>query len=371
MSSFSKYWDDLKKHEKRVKYWLPHLQEIASRLGSQRDIRYFTLCAIEMIDVFMLIREGILRRDQDSNAIRGVQFCECVPEDFTLIRDLVASEDIGFLGLLEDIALFQDDEFTLQYPTKLSIEEALALEDVAADWRGKRLNLKRRHHDFKATFPFDYMNLDFCAQYYEPSDLLKVNKTVERFLEWQKNDALDGSASVDEFVMAITCKLEGKLPVPAANRLSALVRENCAKSDIYDLSVRETRGWGGVAEWLKRDLNDFFLAAWPKDIASIAKALFWKTDIIDYVHYTRMGDHGNPYSMVCLMARFTRERSEPDYMPAALYALDRGKRKLIPERLSDSPERKSLRASLNEIVKVRNEQAKRFRREDLLPEPGA
>ncbi|HEX3464304.1 MAG TPA: hypothetical protein VHS78_09690 [Candidatus Elarobacter sp.] len=320
-----------------------------------------------MIDVFMLLRENILVPDPDSDGIIGVQFCECEPEDFTAIRDLVAREDAGFLGRLEEITLFQDDEATSQYPTDQSISEALALEDLDINLQG-RLRLKRTFQSFVASFPFDYLNLDFCEPYYNPPNWMKVNETVRRFLEWQRNGSEDGSVVVDDFVMAITCRLDDSFPDAAARRLAALVVDNCKSSKRYDEVVNATRG-RDIPHWLHQDPQDFFHAAWPKDIARLAKEVHWKTEILDYVYYDRTGDSGNAYVMVCLVARFTRDAAAPDYIPAALHALDRDNRHVIRDLAPESRERRELRQNLREIVVLRNEQAARFGRHDLLPDP--
>jgi hypothetical protein len=175
MSEFGRYWKDLKKHEKRLKHWLPHIKQLADKLGDDRKLRYFTLCARPMIDIFMLVREGLLSIDDQSNAIESVQFCELDPEDFYEIRDLIAREDAGFQAALEKAVLFQDDDFTAECPDLDSI--ALRLEDEAVlndDVKAEQLVLKRTYFRIKESFPYDFINLDFCDRYYpEPPDILR------------------------------------------------------------------------------------------------------------------------------------------------------------------------------------------------------
>ena len=69
-----------------------------------------------MIDVFMLAREDVLEYDSLRHAIDTVVFCECDEEHVPVMRELVGRENSGFLGKLEEIVLFEDDIFTLQYP---------------------------------------------------------------------------------------------------------------------------------------------------------------------------------------------------------------------------------------------------------------
>src|SRR6266480_2308894 len=105
---FDKWWNDTKKHHKRLKHWLPHAKGLAERLEPVRGLRYFTLCARSMIDVFMFLREGLLSQDPENYSISSVQFCEFVPDQFAETRDLIAREDAGFFGRLEQIVLFHD-----------------------------------------------------------------------------------------------------------------------------------------------------------------------------------------------------------------------------------------------------------------------
>src|SRR5690349_4957415 len=123
MPDFSRWWNDLKKHKKRVSHWLPHWQVAAEAIGNTRALRYFTLCARPMIDVFMLVKHGLLTLDGENHSIQRVQFCESNPDYFTEIREMVAREDAGFFGELEAIVLFNDDDFTAQCPTLESIEK--------------------------------------------------------------------------------------------------------------------------------------------------------------------------------------------------------------------------------------------------------
>jgi hypothetical protein len=74
-----------------------------------------------MIDVFMLLRENILKLDPDGYSIPSVRFCEVDSEQYTEITDMLAVENAGTLGELEKVILFQEDDFTAQCPTLASI----------------------------------------------------------------------------------------------------------------------------------------------------------------------------------------------------------------------------------------------------------
>jgi hypothetical protein len=366
LADFDQYWDDPIKHDKRLNYWLPHVKALVSDFQPGRSMKYFTLCAPPMIDVFMLVHSGLLNLAPETGAIEGVYFCERYEPDLMKIREMLVRES-GFLGELEEIALFQDNEFTKEFSDDDSIALALDLggEDFETDEeRGGRLREKRNFLRLRETFPHDFINLDFCGHWYKLNDNFKLNAALERFLEWQGNEALDGTR-VNEFLLSMTCRHDQKFPRDAEERLSQLVDENRKKSKAYDQQLRLTRKHD-VQEWLKRDRLDFFLAAWPKDIARMAQGLHWRMEIVDYVYYKRRGDKG-PYDIICLIARFSRVKP-PNYLRAALHALDQKKRTLLPLPGKRSKKLASLRRSLLAIWKIRNAQAKRVG-QDLLPRP--
>lgn len=371
MPEFDKWWNDLKKHRKRVSHWLPHWRELADQIGGGRPVRYFTLCARPMIDVFMLVEEGLLRVDPGNNAIGWVQFCECDQDQFGEIREMIAREDAGFFGRIEDVVLFEDDDFTAQFPTMESIDLKLEDEALGGDvQRVDRLLLKRTNFNVRSSFPYDFVNLDFCQYYYvRPPGMLRVNRTVEMFLDWQRGRSQDGAGVlVQDFVLAVTCRHDSDFPVEADARLSQLIRSNCAGSLRYREELSRSRGTDRVDEWVLNDKEDVFFSGWPKDIARSARDYGWSMRVLDYVYYRRVGDGGNPYVIACLVAKFSRSNAVPDYLPTALFALDRANRRLIPEIDRGSSEGRRLLASLRSIVEARNRQARRQHR-PLLPDP--
>lgn len=332
-------------------------------------MRYFTLCAKPMIDIFMLVREGILQVDNQNHSIHNVRFCELDPEDFAEIKDLLVTEDSGFQVRLEDAALFQDDSFTGTCPTLDAIAAKLEDERLQSDdEKINRLLLKRTAIYLHKSFPYDCINLDFCEYYYpDPPDMMKINQTVERILEWQGHTSDDGTG-VDEFILAVTCRHDSGFPADAEGRLKALIEENCRSSNEYKKILMETRG-EDIDQWRESDREDFFLAGWPKDIARAARSAGWAMEILDYVHYRRTGDHdANPYTITCLIAYFTRENPNAKYLLTAFNALAKDKRTLINEIDKTSTAGRKLMEDLAEIVDLRNLQANRVERPPL-PNP--
>jgi hypothetical protein len=370
LSDFGKWWSDPKKHFKRLNHWLPHLRQTAANLNGHRGIRYFTLCARPMIDVFMLVADNILKIDEVGHTIRGVKFCECVPDHYIEIREMMAREDAGFFGKLEDVALFTDDAFTETFKTLDEISMALEEDEARPEDEIERLQKKRIFHFFQTSFPYDYINLDFCQYYYpQPPDVFRINETVGRFLEWQRNESSDAQpVAVSDFILAVTCRHDSLFPKEAEDFLLGLVTENYDASTEYREQLRSSRSVEAVDDWLKKDREDFFLAAWPKDVARLAKERGWKTEILDYVYYQRPADESVPYIIVCLVLRFSLEVTTPDYLPAALFALDQQNRKLIGEIDPKSTEGIELKRSLEGILIIRNDQARRVNQVEL-PEP--
>jgi hypothetical protein len=368
MTAFDKWWNDLPKHSKRVRHWLPHWKELAARRGGDRPLKYFTLCARAMIDVFMLVQEGLLEVEPESNAIKRVQFCECEQEQFDEIKEIIAREDAGFFGKLEDVVLFRDDDFTAEFPTLESIEIKLEDESLQNDLaKLDKLLLKRTSLNAKASFPYDCINLDFCDYYYpSPPGMLRINETVERFLDWQRRvDPESSSGPVNDFVLAVTCRYDANFPAQARGRLTELIRANCRASTAYMARMTESRQVTQAEEWAAKDPEDMFFAGWPKDIARAASEFGWSMEVLDYVYYRRTGDSGTPYLIACLVARFSKNHVQPDDTAAAMFALDANNRDLIDQIDRESPDGRELVQNLEAIVALRNEQARRKSRPEL------
>jgi hypothetical protein len=198
--------------------------------------------------------------------------------------------------------------------------------------------------------------------------MLRVNQTVEQFLDWQGRRSNDGEdVSVQEFVLAVTCRYDTDFPVEAEARLAELIRSNVSTSQQYKDSLEQTRGTSRPEEWAKSDREDFFFAGWPKDIASSARDKGWSMRVVDYVHYQRVGDDDNPYIIACLVAEFSRASQPVNDIDTALFALDSKNRQLISEIDRDSTVGQELLRNLTSIVDLRNEQAERKHHKPLPP----
>jgi hypothetical protein len=321
-----------------------------------------------MIDVFMLVKEGIVRVQPADNSVGQVQFCECDQDQFSEIKELIGREDAGFLGRLEEVVLFQDDDITRRFRTPESIGTGLEDERLKKDVID-RLQLKRTFFHVRSSFPYDCINLDFCGYYYpEPPDMLRVNRTVERLFEWQRRPSEDAEqVEIKEFILTVTCRYDAAFPPPAEARLVQLVRSNCRRSREYQNELQRTRGTARPEEWAREDREDLFFAGWPKDIAASAIQNGWSMEILDYVYYRRVGDRG-PFVIACLVSKLTLARGDAGEVRTALLALDKNRRSVIGEIDRASVQGQGLLESLIGIVAVRNEQASR-RQRPRLPDP--
>ncbi len=354
-AEFDRYWSDLKKHRKRRRHWLPAAVAIASELKGQPSLKYFTLCARSMVDVFLFVKEGLLDYSAEGHLVRNVTFCEMDEELFPEIKELIGLEDAGFPGRLEDLVLFEENSLSGKYLTVDEVSAALEDEGLARD-AIDTLITKRRHLQLRASFPYNLINLDFCGYYYPPPDILRINSTVERFLEWQRQPAPAGK-NVDEFLLFVTCRHDGGFPEAATEHLRDVAAANCVEHESYLSYFERTRGPGTVDGWATKENEDLFLSVWPKEIARSAQRYGWGMEILGYPYYDRLTDGGYPYKIACLVARFRNTQSEGNYLRVALQALDRDSRELIPEISVDSAEGRDLRADLVAIVELRNQHA--------------
>jgi hypothetical protein len=341
-------------------------------LGGEREFRYFTLCARPMIDVYMLVKEKVLAFDDQSRRIEGVSFCELDEGIFPEMIELVGVEGSGFLAKLEDLALFEDTTDTALVSDVRDIEMYLQEEGegVSEEIR-EAMERKRRHLLFRGLFPFDFLNLDFCDRYYgHPPDVLRINSTIERLLEWQRQPGRksDGSEfAVQRFVLAITCRVDRGLTAETRTRLSGLAANN-ARDHRHYREALEARAVGDLRQWATQDPLDFFMSIWPKEVAQMARTKGWDIAILHHAFYDRRSDQEVDYDMVCLVAEFTTTDLCTTYVTTAARSLDLASRSEIQRVADASRVGKSLLSDLRAIVSLRNEQAQHFSRE-LLPEP--
>jgi hypothetical protein len=369
---FSKWWPCLRKHYKRVNLWLPKAQMLRDSLKNARSFRYFTLCARPMIDVYMLVRENVLPFDTAAKRILGVSFCECDERIFPEMKELIGAEEAGFLARLEELVLFRDIPQTETLDNVGALFSFLEEEGEGLDPAvRKALEDKRKHLLFRGLFPFDFLNLDFCDRYYgDPPDVMKIHATLDKLLEWQRQPGTTGSGdnfSVSRFVVAITCRVDLSTPRDAIRRLRHIVEQNRADHDEYRQALAD-KPVTDMAAWAREAPLDFFMSAWPKEIAKLAMQKAWDIIVHDHAFYGRENDEGEKYDMVCLVVEFVNAPLCTTYLKAVKWCLDERSRTAIPRFDETAGKGKSLLLNLRQIVELRNEQARNFER-PILPDP--
>lgn len=369
---FGKWWPCLRKHFKRLNCWLPHAKRLQEALADARPFRYFTLCARPMIDVYMLVKEGVVPLDGETRRVQGVYFCECDREIFPEMTELVGIEEAGFLATLEDLVLFEEVPETQTLESEDSLTAFLEEEgERLSEALREKVEEKRKHLQFQHLFPFDFLNLDFCDRYYgQPPDVMRIHSTIDKLLEWQRQPGITAAGaaySVDRFVAAITCRVDLNTPADALARLKRIVQDNRTTYPTYAEAL-QARTIESLDSWATNSPLDFFMSAWPKEIARLARQKSWDITVHHHAFYDRQNDAGEDYNMVSLVVEFVRAPLCQTYLTAVTTMLDVDARMEIPRVDAGTRDGAILLESLREIVGVRNTQAKKFQR-DLLPDP--
>lgn len=177
------------KHCARFYGWLPASKAQKERV-KKRSVRYFTLCAEEAIDIFMLEREGILTRDAN-NELPNVFICEkennVASKIFSLVRPPL--KEAIFVGALDMILTFQEDAQT----------RGRDLEDDDKNFNiRQKLQIRRLFHRLKRSFPFDIINFDPYG------NLLDNNRDSNKRLYASLKKILELQAPIDSFLMFVT-----------------------------------------------------------------------------------------------------------------------------------------------------------------------
>ena len=176
------------KHCARYYGWLPASKAYQGQI-KKNSLKYFTLCAKEAIDVFMLELEGVLLRDQNRK-LPDVVICEKEPRDAAEIFKLVRPplKEAILIGELEKVLTFQDTEET----------RGLSPDEDVRDHRIRRLlRIKGLSERIKEYFPFDIINFDPYGNLLNPDNKANIlYQSFERIFELQK--------SINRFLLFVT-----------------------------------------------------------------------------------------------------------------------------------------------------------------------
>ena len=305
-------WDaDVAKHYVRRFGWLPaaSAQFEASR-DRNRVPKYFTFCASNALDVFLLLSEGVLNRDPETDVVSNTFFCEAKPAEFNRISQLIGAHEQGFLGEFHEMILFEDDDRT----------KGLSLNDPGRRFPSElrqRLNTKERHQTFTASIPFDVINLDVYGAFFPPAGGVTspMVRSIRRLLELQ-SEAAEESDNFKSFTLFLTAHVEvGKVNDEAFEQLVKMVERNRDTYSGFADALNSRFGTTNVTQIADGDFNGFYCLSLPKLIIGEAFDRGWSVDakfsgLYKRLRTTPAGDPANTYAMLAWVGSFERRLAE-------------------------------------------------------------
>ncbi len=258
---------DLKKHYVRHNGWKQAFSKAVRTVENQinnenrkREFKYLTFCASNAIDVFMLEKGGLLKRDNETKRIDNVYFCEYDQHEFNKISTLIGSKEAGFFGTFEDIMLFEDDVDTKEID---EIDESIT---PSREFR-RKFYLKRLHRKMKNSFPFDIINFDPYGVLFPPKRRAKLLQSLDLMFKWQNNtDEIDGH-KINDFTLFVTLNSDKEsLDEVALSKISDRLLENINKNDDFRDFFKDS--FNNRTPWELLDVNEinFFIVGFLKCI---------------------------------------------------------------------------------------------------------
>ena len=299
------------KHYVRRYGWLPAAQEQKRAIKNRSKripLRYFTFCAAGAIDVFMLEREGILKRSEETGRLEGVYFCEENDENFGIIADLIGKPENGFLGTFEDIVLFEEDEETDGKELKDELENS----DAYSDKVREKLGYKDTHYRLREAFPFDIINLDVCGDILPPKVgiITPLLDSIIQILKWQTESKFPvNKRECKQFTLFLTSRISrNRINEEAIQQFTELVISNMGNLDFRQAFMKRYKH-DQVQKFLSEDFAEFFSLALPKFI--IQRALYdhgWEvTPGATYLfHRDNKWDENKPYQIMHAVSVYKR-----------------------------------------------------------------
>lgn len=305
-------WDaDVAKHYVRRFGWLPAASaQFEATRNANRDPRYFTFCASNALDVFLLLREGVLNRDPKTDVVSNTYFCEAKPAEFNRISQLIGAHEQGFLGEFHEMILFEDDERT----------RGLNLSDLGRRFsreERRRLNTKERHQTFTESIPFDVINLDVYGTFFPPAGGVTspMMRSIRRLLELQ-SEAAEESDNFRSFTLFLTAHVEvGKVNDEAFEQLVKMVERNRDTYSEFADALNSRFGTTNVTQIADDDFNGFYCLSLPKLTIGEAFDRGWSVEakfsgLYKRLRTTPVGDPANTYAMLAWVGRFERRSAE-------------------------------------------------------------
>lgn len=245
------------KHCVRYYGWLPASKAL-KELIEDKPIKYFTLCAKQAIDVFMLELEGVILRDQNKK-LPNVIICEEKERDAAEILKLVRPplKEAILIGKLEEILTFQDTIET----------RGLSPDEDVKDYKIRNLlRIKRLSERARKYFPFDLINFDTTGNLLNPiQENNKLYQSLNKIFELQKN--------INSFLLFITTPIYDIHP----NMKSRLKIKFEGNISLYTKIRSALHSSFGTTSYYRIDWKKRIAISFAKSIViSAAKSQGWK-----------------------------------------------------------------------------------------------
>jgi hypothetical protein len=237
---------DEKKHDARLKLWLPALIEIKNFLG--RPLKYFTLPGPKAYDIIKWKNENLIK--YDGRGFPDVCFCDLDPENYANAKRILGST-IGVRARFEDIIKNKESD---------------------------------EYRPFWDLFPFDVYNLDFCGTCFE-RDELPVSDTFNSIIDLI--NAHISRRSFGKFLLFLTIKIDRNRTNPkVVNDLKSNLESNRRNIDFLPL-IDQLIG-NGIDQFVNNEFRNFILTSIPKLIASsFIPRSSCKIEKLSRVYYSR------------------------------------------------------------------------------------
>lgn len=363
------YERDPLKHFVRKEGWLTAAkqQKHVIRNRSKRiPLRYFTFCAAEAIDVFMLEREGIINRSAKTGRLEGVYFCEKDLQSFGIIADLIGSPENGFQGEFEKIVLFKDDDETMDK----TIEDEQEDQDPYTPEMRAKLRYKDKHHRLREAFPFDIINLDVCGVMFPPKRniMAPLLESIIQILDWQTKSKFPISEQeCKRFTLFLTSHIDpSDTNKEAIEQLENRVIENINMNGDFRSAFVRRYGHDQVKKFVNENFPEFFCVAVPKFI--IHEALFrfgWKVTCGPTYLYNRdyRREENKQYQIMHSVSVYERipgfgnslDTPHTNQYTQSVTQLISDQIKWVDKTIGDPVIARELEEDLNQIIKLRNQ----------------
>ncbi|WP_375584800.1 hypothetical protein [Cyclobacterium xiamenense] len=187
MSKNLNYNTDVVKHYVRYYGWIKPFKSILNFVDAEikkgrrdNNCKYLTFCAAQAIDVFLFEYLKYLYRNEKTNRLENVYFCENDEESFSIIQKMIGSSEQGFFGDFKQIIL-QDETEQIG-----NIDDPF--DEPETEDEREKLRLIELKKGLLAKFPFDVINLDIYGNFFPNSEKRYSDafQTYKGVLEQQK-----------------------------------------------------------------------------------------------------------------------------------------------------------------------------------------